>query len=90
MALGARPGDVSALIVRETALIAIAAILAGSLLGRLLAPLSRSLLYDIQPWDPVSLSASAFAVLLASLAASWIPARKASHLEPAVALRRDG
>jgi ABC-type antimicrobial peptide transport system permease subunit len=89
MALGARPRDVSTLIVRETAVIASAGIIAGGLLCQLLAPLSRSLLYDTQPWDPVSLSASAFIILLASLVASWIPARKASRLEPSAALRSD-
>ena len=89
MALGARPSDVRTLIVRETAVIASAGIIAGGLLCQLLAPLSRSLLYDTQPWDPVSLSGSAFIILLASLVASWIPARKASRLEPSAALRSD-
>jgi ABC-type lipoprotein release transport system permease subunit len=48
---------------------------------------ARSLLYALEPWDPSSLALAAGTLALVSLLAAWIPARRASHLEPTIALR---
>ena len=58
---------------------------ASLILGRLMV----SLLYGVQPADPLTLSAVCVILLAASVFASFIPARAASNLEPLIALRRD-
>lgn len=87
MALGALRRDVLWLIVKESlgvVMIGLACGVAASLaLGRLL----ESMLFEIKPSDPVAL-ASACALLLAVAAlAAWLPARRASRIDPTEALR---
>jgi ABC-type lipoprotein release transport system permease subunit len=56
------------------------------------AALSRTLetmLYEVRPHDPATFAAVALGVLTVALAACLIPARRASHVDPAVALRAD-
>ena len=60
--------------------------LAGTLAaGRLVS----KLLYDVSPTDPVTLGAVAFVLFLVALLASYLPARKATHVDPMLALRSD-
>lgn len=51
--------------------------------------LIRSMLYGISPFDPVALGAVVAVLALAALAASWIPARRAARVDPALVLRND-
>ena len=46
-------------------------------------------LFGVQPWDPVMLTAATLILGLAALLASWIPARRASGIDPMVALRNE-
>ena len=89
MALGAPRGRVVGSIVRSallTALIGLAIGLAGSLaLSRLLA----SSLFGVQPTDPATLAAVSAAVLLVTLLASYLPARRAADIDPVSALRTE-
>jgi putative ABC transport system permease protein len=87
MALGADRGEVIRMVVEEgmaTAAIGIAAGLAAALgLTRLLA----SMLYGVGPTDPVTFVASALLLGIVALLASSIPARRATKVDPVVALR---
>ena len=87
MALGARPRDISRLVFRESFALAAAGAaigLAGAAAsGRLLS----SLLFGVRPGDPVTVAASAAALALVGLGAALAPARRASRLDPLVALR---
>ena len=47
----------------------------------------RSLLYGVAPWDPASVGAAIVLVVVASLVAAAIPARRAAKVDPMVALR---
>lgn len=87
IALGARPDNVLRLVLGQgirLALLGAAAGLAGSLL---LMRLLTSQLYEIKPGDPVTLAGAALLMLVVALAASYVPARRATKVDPMVALR---
>ncbi len=87
MAIGARAGDVLAMIVgRGVALAAIGAGL-GLLASLALSGLLTSLLYGVSSTDPVSFAAVALFLLAVAALASYIPARRASRVDPSEALR---
>ncbi len=54
-----------------------------------LATVLRSMIYDVSPLNPVTLLIGAAAVTVAAMLACWLPATKASHVDPMVALRSD-
>ena len=87
MALGAQRSDVLRLVVSEGLRLAIVGVVLGAAIafgaGRWIKPL----LFDESPRDPVVFVLVALALVLVSLAASWIPARRASRVEPTRALR---
>jgi putative ABC transport system permease protein len=87
MALGARRGSVLRLVITRGLLLA----LTGSLLGLAgslaLTRLLSSVLYAVQPHDPVTLAAVALALNAVVLVASYIPARRATRIDPLEALR---
>jgi predicted permease len=89
MALGARGHEVVWLVLRET----IAHVAAGVALGvaavLALSRLIASLLYGIRPSDPGNLLLAVFALLFVGAAAAYMPARRASRIDPAVALREE-
>ena len=87
MALGASRGEVFQLVIGDglrVAAIGVAAGIGGALLvGRWLT----SLLYGIQPRDPATLAATAGVLLAVAALASFIPAWRATRVDPMVALR---
>jgi ABC-type antimicrobial peptide transport system permease subunit len=87
MALGAQRGQVLWMILRESLLVSGFAILAGVPLAIFGARLMRSMLFGVQPGDSLSFLLALFGMILVALAASIIPARRASVLDPIVALR---
>jgi len=89
VALGAAPAQVLRLVVAHAA--TLTAIGAGIGIGGALAlaPVLRSLLFEVTPTDPFSYAVVAGLLLTVALAASWIPARSAMQVDPAVALRTE-
>ena len=87
MALGARPSDVLRFIVRQgVGLSAVGAVL--GILGALgVTRYLASLLYGVRPFDPLTFLAVALLLGLVALAACYLPARRASRVDPMVALR---
>ncbi|MGA2252096.1 ABC transporter permease, partial [Terracidiphilus sp.] len=87
--LGAQPGRVQRMVLREAwwmALIGVVAGLGAALaMGRLIA----SMLFGLKPWDPVTLGIAALLLVVVALAASWIPAQRAAGVEPIKALRHE-
>ena len=54
-----------------------------------MAELLRSLLQGVEPTDPLTLASGAGALLLAALAAAYLPARRATRIDPTTALRQE-
>jgi ABC-type antimicrobial peptide transport system permease subunit len=89
MALGAPLADIRGLIGRQVLLMAACGVSAGIVVALLAGRWIRALLYGVSPWDPGSLIASALFVALVAVAASVLPSRRATHIEPAAALRQE-
>ena len=89
MALGARPGRVIAMILGETAGLVIAGLLLGGALAYAASRLIDSRLYGVAPQDPVTLGLAAGLLVLVALSAAYLPARRASRLDPTAALRQE-
>jgi ABC-type antimicrobial peptide transport system permease subunit len=89
VALGADRRTVVRLIVGEGLRLAVVGILIGLAGSWLLAGTVRAMLYEVSPIDPVVLGGTCAGVLLVTLLASYVPARRALRVDPMVALRAD-
>jgi putative ABC transport system permease protein len=87
MALGAGRGEVVALILRQGMTLAGIGIALGVPAALGLTRLLTSLLYEIKPGDPLTYAGVSMILLLVALLASWLPARRASRVDPMEALR---
>ena len=87
MALGAKAGDVRWLITKEVGAMVIAGLTVGLPLAFALARLSESLLFGVNAWNPSSYVLGLVLIAAVALAACWIPARRATRVDPLVALR---
>jgi len=87
MALGADPGAVIRMILRESGVLLAAGLVVGVALAAFVARYAKTLLFGLEPSDPASFAVAAGALALVSLLAAWIPARRASLLAPTLALR---
>lgn len=89
MALGARPERVLRLVVGEGAALALTGIAIGLAAALALSRLFSSLLFGVTPTDPATLAVAVLFLALVSLAASYLPARRATRIDPVVALRSE-
>jgi predicted permease len=89
MALGAKPGDVLALILREGLMMTLVGTGLGLLLAVGIGRLLARLLYAVGPLDPWAFAIAPLALIAAALIACWLPARRATRVSPLTALRAD-
>ena len=89
LALGAGRGQVRGMVLRESGWLALAGVAAGISVALGLGRLVASLLYGVKPADPLSVLGASLLLLAVALSSGWIPARRASHLEPMDALRHE-
>lgn len=86
-ALGAQPGDVVQLVLRQGFGLALAGVGLGVAGAVALSRVLRGLLFEVSPTDPTTYGVVAVGLLLAAAAATYVPARRAARIEPTVALR---
>jgi putative ABC transport system permease protein len=89
VALGASPRAVLGLIIGRGMLLAGIGVAIGVIGAELLSRSMQAVLYDIQPSDPATFVQVVMVLLVASLLASWLPARRALKIDPVTALRSD-
>ena len=89
MALGASPADVLRLVGREGLVLAALGILTGLGLTAVTTRLLSGLLHGVSAFDPVVFMLMSAALLLIVLAATWLPARRATRIDPLIALRAE-
>ena len=89
MALGAHRKDVFALIMRQGALQTALAVFVGLLLSLAAGRVLAQILYQVSPSDPFALITSSVMLTMAALLACFLPARRATHVNPITALRTE-
>jgi putative ABC transport system permease protein len=89
MALGARPGDVSRLVVGQGMRLVAVGILAGIGSGLAVTRLMANLLFNVPTYDPLTFGAVAMLVAGVAFIAGWLPARRAARIDPVLALRQE-
>jgi putative ABC transport system permease protein len=90
MALGARQGDVLSNVLRNSLSMLIMGLAAGLVGAFALTRVLKSLLFNVSALDPVALSVACVLMTLIGILAAWIPARRASRVDPMTVLRDDG
>jgi predicted permease len=86
-ALGARQGDILALVLRQGLGLALAGVAMGLLGAAALTRMLSSLLFHVSPTDPVSFAAVAVLFVSVAALASYLPARRALDVDPLIAMR---
>jgi putative ABC transport system permease protein len=89
LALGAQPRAVAAMMTRQGMALTAAGIAGGLLLFVLVARFLRSFLFGVAPSDPLTLAGASLMLIGIAALASWVPARRASRVDPAEALRAE-
>jgi predicted permease len=87
MALGAQPGMVLRLIMREGSIMLFTGVAIGLLLAAATGKILSGILYEVSPLDPIAFTAAPLLLAAAALVATWLPARRAARLNPVEALR---
>jgi ABC-type antimicrobial peptide transport system permease subunit len=89
MALGAEQEDVRRMVLKQGGTLAGAGVVVGLIMASLLTRLMASLLYGVSPIDLPTFGAVALALSAIALLASYLPARRASSVDPVMALRAE-
>ena len=89
MALGALPREILRMIFRQGVLIVVPGTVVGVLAAFAIARLIGGFLVGVIPSDPVTYAGVALMMALVALAASYMPARRATKVDPMVALRNE-
>jgi ABC-type antimicrobial peptide transport system permease subunit len=87
MALGASPGDVQWMVLNHGLRITAAGIAIGLVFSAAAARLLRGYLYGLSPFDPIAFGGACLAWIAIAMLASWIPSRRATRVDPLIALK---
>jgi len=89
IALGAEPGEVTRMVLRQAMVIVVAGGLIGLPLALGAASLLRNQLFGVSPLDPLSIGVALLVLFASAAFAGWLPAARASRVSPLVALRTE-
>jgi ABC-type antimicrobial peptide transport system permease subunit len=89
LALGARPADVQRMVLRQGALLTTVGIAIGLVITSLVTRSLAIFLYGVSPFDPMTFTLVTATLLLASVGATFVPARRATRVDPLDALRAE-
>jgi ABC-type antimicrobial peptide transport system permease subunit len=89
MALGAQAGAVLRMIMREGSIMLVSGIAIGLILAMATAKVLSGILYEVGALDPVAFTVAPLALTAAALVATWLPARRATQVNPIQALRAE-
>ncbi len=89
MALGATPGDALWMVIRRGAWLTVAGLAVGTVAALGATRMLSGLLYGVSATDPVTFGGVALALAMVAVVACYIPARRATRVDPTVALRAD-
>ena len=89
MALGASMGRVQRDVLTDTLRLTVVGVATGSIVSTVVARLIMSLLFATSPWDPGTYTAVMLALIAVALVAGYLPALRASRIDPMVALRNE-
>jgi putative ABC transport system permease protein len=89
IALGAEPGSIQRLVVFQSVRVVLVGVGLGLVGALLLSNILRSLLYEVRPRDPLTLAGVGILLFAVALAAAFFPARRASRVDPVLALRAE-
>ncbi len=89
MAVGAKSGDIARLMLGNGTTLAAAGIGLGALTAAWSTKAISGMLYEVKPGDPLSFAGAAILLLGVALLATYLPARRASHVDPMIALREE-
>jgi putative ABC transport system permease protein len=87
IALGAASGDVAGMVVRQGMMLALAGVVAGLAAAFAATRVMAGFLFSVSPTDPWTFSAVSLTVAVVAFLACYIPARRATRVDPMVALR---
>jgi putative ABC transport system permease protein len=88
MAMGASPGNVIAMVLRQGMLLVLAGLALGIVAAAAAARLVSGMLIHVTATDPLTFAAAALFLVLVAVAAMWLPARRATHVDPMISLRQ--
>jgi ABC-type antimicrobial peptide transport system permease subunit len=89
VALGAHVRDVMRLVVGDGMQVVGIGLVTGVVLAAIVSRLLGTFLYGVSPWDPVAFLAGPLVLALVGAAACWVPARRATRVDPVEALRSE-
>jgi predicted permease len=89
MVLGATRGSMVGMVLKDVASMLVPGLALGAAGALMLTGLARQILFGLTPADPLVFGIAALILTLAAIAAAWIPARRASHVDPLIALRHE-
>jgi len=87
MALGASKAEVLGMVLRQAAVTGVAGVAAGIVFSLAVTRWMQSQLFEVSATDPLTIAGVALLLMLVSLLACWIPGRRATRVDPMVALR---
>jgi putative ABC transport system permease protein len=89
MALGAQRGDILSLVLREGVILAVVGAAAGCAAAAAMTRVLEGLLFQVSRFDGITFTTMALILMVVSLFASWLPARRATSVSPVTALRNE-